>query len=309
MHLTEYNAAHSSHPLLQNMKPAIKKSAALPPDYYNTQLNARAMVPDHPYIFTRWKNESVRIRRTVAGLFDLAYGESEGERLDFFPTNRSDAPLVVFIHGGWWRSLDKSDFSFIAPAFTRAGINVAITNYTLAPAAPIEEIALQQVRALAWLYRHAEQYDFDHNRIIVGGHSAGAHLGAMLMTAIWPMIGSDLPLDLIKGGYLLSGLFDLEPVRLADFANVDLKLTPERVDMLSPARMPQSHPTPFISAVGGLESDEFKRQTALIGSAWKNSFVTDVPVPDANHMTICDALATPGHALHDAVVKLALETR
>jgi arylformamidase len=287
----------------------MKNSAVRTPDYYNTQFNARAMVPDHPWIFTRWKKDSANIRRTVAGLFDLPYGETEGERLDFFPASRSDAPLVVFIHGGWWRSLDKSDFSFIAPSFTRAGINVAITNYTLAPAATLEEITMQQVRALAWLYRHAEQYDFDRTRIIVGGHSAGGHLSAMLMTAIWPAISHDLPLDLVKGGYLMSGVYDLEPVRLADFVNADLKLTPERVGPLSPARMPQSHATPFITTVGGLESEEFKRQTSLIGAAWKDSLVADIPAPAENHMTICDALATPGHALHEAVRKLALDPR
>jgi arylformamidase len=290
----------------------MKKSAALTEhstDYYNAQLNARAMVPDHPTIFTRWKNDSARIRRTAAGLFDLPYGESEYERLDFFPANGSDAPLVVFIHGGWWRSLDKSDFSFIAPAFTRAGINVAITNYTLAPAASLEQIVMQQVRALAWLYRHAEQYDFDRNRIVVGGHSAGAHMTAMLMAAIWPAIGTDLPVDLIKGGFLLSGVFDLEPVRHADFVNVDLKLTPQSVGALSPAHMPQSHPTPFVTTVGGLESEEFKRQTALIGEAWQENLVAGIPAPDLNHMTVCDALATPEHALYEAVRKLAFDAR
>jgi arylformamidase len=290
----------------------MKKSAVLSThstDYYNAQLNARAMVPDHPYIFTRWKDDSARIRRTAAGLFDLPYGESQNERLDFFPANGSDAPLLVFIHGGWWRSLDKSDFSFISPAFTHAGINVAVTNYTLAPAASLEEILLQQVRALVWLYRHAEQYDFDRNRIVVGGHSAGAHMTAMLMTAVWSAIGGDLPVDLIKGGFLLSGVFDLEPVRQADFVNVDLKLTPESVAALSPANMPQSHPTPFITAVGGLESDEFKRQNALIGATWKDNLVADIPAPDCNHMTVCDALSTPEHALYEAVRKLALEPR
>jgi arylformamidase len=290
----------------------MKKSAVLSThstDYYNAQLNARAMVPDHPYIFTRWKDDSARIRRTAAGLFDLPYGESQNERLDFFPANGSDAPLLVFIHGGWWRSLDKSDFSFIAPAFTHAGINVAVTNYTLAPAASLEEILLQQVRALVWLYRHAEQYDFDRNRIVVGGHSAGAHMTAMLMTAVWSAIGGDLPVDLIKGGFLLSGVFDLEPVRQADFVNVDLKLTPESVAALSPANMPQSHPTPFITAVGGLESDEFKRQNALIGAAWQDNLVADIPAHDRNHMTVCDALSTPEHALYEAVRKLALEPR
>ncbi|HYD95190.1 MAG TPA: alpha/beta hydrolase [Noviherbaspirillum sp.] len=273
-------------------------------DYYNQQYNARAMIPDHPYIFTRWLKDSAQVRRTHAALFDLAYGEASGERLDFFPARASGAPLLVFIHGGWWRSLDKSDFSFIAPAFVQAGFNVALTNYTLAPQASIADIVLQQLRALAWLYRNAEQYDFDPGRIMVAGHSAGAHLAAMMMAAVWPVFGADLPHDLVKAGVLLSGLYDLEPVRHAEFVNVDLKLDAENVASLSPAGMPQAHAAPFLTACGGLESEEFKRQTRLLAQRWQNNHAGEVPLPEANHLTICDAFATPGHPLHDASVQL-----
>jgi arylformamidase len=273
-------------------------------EYYSQQYNARAMIPDHPYIFTRWLKDSAQARRTHAALFDLPYGEASGERLDFFPTYRSDAPLLVFIHGGWWRSLDKSDFSFIAPAYTRAGINVALTNYTLAPEASIADIVLQQLRAVAWLYRNAEKYDFDPQRIVVAGHSAGAHLAAMMMAAVWPAFGADLPADLVKGGVLLSGVYDLEPVRHADFVNGDLKLGEDDIARLSPYLMPQSHPAPFVTAFGGQESEEFRRQTGLIADAWKPNHVVDVALPDANHLTICDAFGTAGDALHQETVKL-----
>ncbi|RZI41201.1 alpha/beta hydrolase [Herbaspirillum sp. HC18] len=269
-------------------------------EYYNQQYNARAMIPDHPYVFTRWMKDSAQVRRSQAALFDIAYGEASGERLDFFPTNRSGAPLLVFIHGGWWRSLDKSDFSFIAPAYTRAGFNVALTNYTLAPEASIAEIVMQQLRALAWLYRNSERYDFDPGRIMVAGHSAGAHLAAMMMAAVWPVFGADLPADLVKGGILLSGIYDLDPVQHAEFVNVDLKLKPEDVASLSPSAMPQAHAAPFLTAFGGLESDEFKRQTRLIAQHWQSSHTGDIPLPDANHLTICDAFATQGHPLYEA---------
>ncbi|HJV85514.1 MAG TPA: alpha/beta hydrolase [Noviherbaspirillum sp.] len=273
-------------------------------EYYSQQYNARAMIPDHPYVFTRWLKDSAHARRTHAALLDLTYGDDSGERLDFFPAPRSDAPLLVFIHGGWWRSLDKSDFSFIAPAYTRAGFNVALTNYTLAPQASISDIVRQQLRALAWLYRNAEKYDFDPRRIVVAGHSAGAHLAAMMMAAIWPAFGEDLPRDLVKGGILMSGVFDLDPILHTDFVNVDLKLAEDDVDVLSPARMPQAHDAPFVTACGGLESEEFKRQTALLETAWEAAHRTQVALPDANHLTICDAFATPGHALHAASIEL-----
>jgi arylformamidase len=275
-----------------------------PAEYYSQQYNARAAIPDHPFIFTRWQKESAQVRRTQAALLDLAYGEASGERLDFFPASRSDAPLLVFIHGGWWRSLDKSDFSFMAPAYTRAGYNVALTNYTLAPEASIADIVRQQLRALAWLYRSAEKYDFDRNRIVVAGHSAGAHLGAMMMSALWPTLGDDLPHDLVKGAVLMSGLYDLAPVLHADFVNVDLKLTTDDIHPLSPHLMPQAWPAPFITAVGGLESDEFKRQTTLIAETWQSSHLEDLTVPAANHLTICDAFGTAGHPLHAATIQL-----
>ena len=248
------------------------------------------------------------MRRTSAALFDLAYGEADGERLDFFPAPRSGAPLLVFIHGGWWRSLDKSDFSFIAPAYTRAGFNVALTNYTLAPASSIADIVRQQLRAMAWLYRHADHYDFDPARIVIAGHSAGAHLAAMMMAAVWPAYDPALPADLVKGGILLSGIYDMEPVRHAEFVNVDLKLAEKDIEPISPSGIPQAHPAPFITAVGGLESDEFKRQTALLAQAWKPGHKEDIPLPGANHLTICDAFGTPGEALHEAAVRLISST-
>jgi arylformamidase len=273
-------------------------------DYYSKQYNARASIPDHPYIFTRWTKDSAQVRRTNAALFDIAYGESSAERLDYFPTPRSGAPLLVFIHGGWWRSLDKADFSFVAPAYTKAGYNVALTNYTLAPKASLADIVREQLRALAWLYQHAEAYDFDPGRIVVAGHSAGGHLAAMMMAAVWPALDPSLPADLVKGGVLMSGLYDLDPVRYADFVNVDLKLTEKDIEPLSPAGMPQPHAAPFVTAVGALESEEFHRQTQLLARSWKTSHRADVPLPDVNHLTICDAFATPGHALHAATLDL-----
>ncbi len=271
-----------------------------PADYYTEQYNARAGIPDHPQIFTRWQKESALVRRTHAGLLDLPFGVAAKERLDFYPARRAGAPLLVFIHGGWWRSLDKSDFTFIVPGYRQAGFNVALTNYTLAPEASVEDITRQQLRALAWLYRHADDLEFDRNRIVVAGHSAGGHLAAMMLAAQWPAHAPDLPADLIKAGVLMSGLYDLAPVCHADFVNVDLKLDADSALQLSPACMPQSHPAPFITSVGDLESDEFKRQTALIGTAWASGFRSEIPLQGINHLTICDAFGDPAHPLFRA---------
>ena len=272
--------------------------------FYSRQYNARASIPDHPQIFTRWQHDSALVRRTHAGLLDLPFGSLPGERLDFYPANTPNAPLLVFIHGGWWRSLDKSDFTFIVPGYRREGFNVALTNYTLAPHASVEDITRQQLRALAWLYRNASQYEFDRDRIVVAGHSAGGHLAAMMLAAHWPLWSDDLPMDLVKAGVLLSALTDLDVIRHVDFVAEDLKLTEESIARLSPALMPQSHPAPFITGVGGLESDEFKRQNALIIDRWRSSHQQDVPLEGFNHLTICDAFGNPDNPLFKATCEL-----
>ncbi|SNS71139.1 arylformamidase [Noviherbaspirillum humi] len=279
-----------------------------PTDFYSRQYNARASIPDHPHIFTRWLKESQRVRRNHAALLDLPYGDTPAERLDFFPARGGGAPLLVFIHGGWWRAMDKSDFSFIAPSFVAAGMNVAITNYTLAPTATLDEIVHEQLRALAWLYRHAEQYDFDPERIIVSGHSAGGHLTAMLMAALWPEVGADLPRDLVKAGVVMSGVADLEPLRHVDFLKDDLKLDDARIHRLSPATMPQSHPAPFVTAVGALESEEFHRQAELLAEHWKDNHRANLSLDGINHMTICDAFADPESPLFQATLDLVENT-
>ena len=282
----------------------MKKITRHPASFYEQQYNARASIPDHPQLFQRWADASAVVRQTFPCTLDLRYGAAVAEGLDFFPCGQANAPLLVFIHGGWWRSLDKSDFSFIAPAFMQAGIDVAITNYTLAPAATIEQITLQQIHAVAWLYHHAADYGFDRTRIVLAGHSAGAHLAAMLMATLWPQVGPKLPVDLIKGGILLSGLYDLAPVMHADFVNGDLGLTPARSRALSPSRMPQSHRTPFFTAVGGRESDEFKRQNALIGQHWKKAHAGDILLPEDHHLSICEAFASPTNALCTTAIAL-----
>ena len=272
--------------------------------YYSQQYNARASIPDHPQIFTRWRRDSALARRTQAGLLDLPFGSSASERLDFYPAPTPNAPLLVFIHGGWWRSLDKSDFTFIVPGYRHEGFNVALTNYTLAPHASIEEITRQQLRALAWLYRNAAHYEFDRERIVVAGHSAGGHIAAMMMAARWPQWGDDLPIDLVKAGVLLSALTDLDVIRHVDFVAEDLRLTDDCIARLSPALMPQSHPAPFITGVGDLESDEFKRQNALIIDRWRVNHRKDVPLNGINHLTICDAFGSPEHPLFKETCQL-----
>ena len=277
--------------------------------YFDREYNVRASLPEHPQIFARWAERGAQARRLRACLCDLPYGETPAERLDYFPAQRDAAPLLVFIHGGYWRSLDKSDFSWLAPRFVQHGIALALTNYGLAPATRIEDIVRQQLRGLAWLYRNGDRLGFDPERIVVAGHSAGAHLTAMMLAALWPVFAADLPPTLVKGGLAISGIYDLAPLVHAPFLNSDLRLDERRARALSPVQLPPATSAPLITAVGALESGEFRRQTALIGHAWKSVFVRDVPMPRANHLSVVDELANPGSLLFDAALELVRSTR
>jgi arylformamidase len=271
------------------------------------EYNARAAIADHPQIYARWAEQGASARRRRAGLIDAPYGATASERIDVFPTPRGGAPLLVFIHGGYWRSRDKFDFSWIAPAFVDAGVAVALTNYGLAPATPIEDIARQQLKALAWLWRHAEELELNRDRIVVCGHSAGAHLTVMLMAALWPSFDPALPADLVKGGVAISGIYDLEPLVGLPFLDPDLQLDRPRARWLSPVHLPPATGAPLVTAVGALESSEFRRQTELIRNAWPANARADLLVDGANHLTVCDQLADPSTPLFNATLELALQ--
>lgn len=273
-------------------------------EFCEREYNARAAIAEHAQIFARWAEQAAATRRAGSVLLDLPYGEVDAEQLDLFPAGSGTAPLFVFIHGGYWRSLDKSDFSWIAPPLVDRGIAVALLNYALAPQTSLEDIVRQTLRALAWLYRNADRYGFDRERIYVAGHSAGGHLTAMTMVALWHVYAEDLPRNLVKGGLAISGLYDLEPLVYAPFVNVDLKLDVRRARRLSPAYMRPATPAPLYTAVGALESSEFHRQSALIGKRWMQNVVRDVEVAGCNHLTVCDALADPASPLFDAAVEL-----
>jgi arylformamidase len=273
-------------------------------EFLEREYNVRAAIPDHPQIFARWADQGAATRRLRAGLLNLPYGDTAGERLDLFPARQDSAPLFVFIHGGYWRSLDKFDFSWLAPPFVQRHIAVALLNYGLAPNTTVEDIVRQQLAAIAWLYRNGDRLGFDPERIVVSGHSAGAHLTAMMMAALWPAYDPQLPADLVKGGLAVSGLYDLEPLVHAPFINVDLRLDTRRAQALSPIHLPAATRAPLVTAVGALESSEFRRQNAMISTKWKQNFLRDVPMPACHHLTVIDQLADPDSPLFAAAMEL-----
>lgn len=274
------------------------------PAWLDLQYNNRARIPEHPQIFERWATASALARERSPCSIDLAYGDGPNQSLDVFPATRTGAPVLVFIHGGWWRSLDKRDHSFIAPAFTQAGAMVVVPNYALCPSVGIETIALQLTHALAWVFRNAGRHGGDPKRIVVAGHSAGGHLAAMLLCCRWPQVAPDLPPQLVPSALSISGLFDLEPVAQTPFLQADLQLTPASVERLSPARFPAPAGT-LVAVAGANESEEFLRQNRLIREAWGERAVPVCEtVPGTNHLDVLHALADPQARLHGLTLGL-----
>jgi arylformamidase len=277
------------------------------PEWYDRQYNNRALIPEHPAILQGWadRSASARTRLRDASHLDVPYtarGASDpGERLDIFLPRAGTprpAPVLVHIHGGYWRALDKRDQSFVAEPFVDAGALVVVPNYTLCPAVTIDAIVMQMVHAVAWTWRHAHEYGADAARIVVAGHSAGGHLAAMMQRCLWPDVADDLPANLVRCAVSISGLFDLEPLRHAAFLAGDLRLTEASARRLSPAWMPAPAGT-LVALVGERETDEFRRQNRLIRERWGLGVVTVCEeVPGRHHLDILDDLVDPAQRMH-----------
>lgn len=275
----------------------------LTPEYCEKQYNNRAAVPEHPQIIARWISESATVRAKQRCELDLEYGPSYLEKLDLFFADGNSKALLVFIHGGYWRASDKSDFSFIAAPFTRRGITVASINYGLAPQVRVDDIVHQCRAAVAWLAQNAYRYGADASKLYVSGNSAGGHLSAMMAATHWPSVSTLLPTDLIKGAVCISGLYDLEPIRYTSI-NQEARLDAAAVKRLSPALLQPQRNMPIVMAVGGNESDEFKRQNKLLIDCWSGCAMQDVPVPGTNHFTVVGEFANAESALHQATLTL-----
>lgn len=267
--------------------------------------NNRALVPEHATHFANWRAASAQTRATQRVFQDVAYGTGLNESLDIFPAQAPDAPVVVFIHGGYWRSLDKSDHSFVAPTFIQQGACVVVPNYALCPVVTIPQIVLQMVKCLAWVARNIHRFGADARRLSVIGHSAGGHLATMLLTCDWPTYGQDLPPQLVRKVMSLSGLYELESVRATPFLTDSLRLTEADAVRCSPAWLRAPQDAVLYTVAGAAESDEFVRHNSLMQQAWGPQIV---PVSETqeglNHFSILEALVEPGQRVNQLALQL-----
>ena len=274
-------------------------------DFLDRQYNPRTQVPDFADYFTRWKASARVSRELLHGRLDLAYGAAPSEKLDFFAADEADTPLLVFIHGGYWRALDKADFSWIAPAYAAAGVSVAVLNYGLAPGTPIPEIVEQVRRASVWLYQNAPSLGVDRRRIACSGHSAGGHLTGMMLGTDWTRVAPQLPAHLFAAAVAISGVFDLGPLTQAEFLRHDLRLDVASARAISPAFLPLRNDVALLRAVGADESAEFHRQSKLLAEHWPSVCTSDLmDVSGCNHLSVCEAFATKGNPLFEATLAL-----
>ena len=275
---------------------------------YEAEYNNRARVPEHNEIFARWTSEAAAYReaRKADAKLDRKYGTSPRQHVDVFPNinGGDDAPLAVFIHGGYWRSLDPSQFSQMAAGPNAHGIDVAVAGYDLCPHVSIAEI-IEQIRAACLaLYRKHKK------RLTVYGHSAGGHLAACMAGTDWENISPDVPADLVPAAYSLSGVFDLTPL-LKVSMNQELRLDDKQAHAVSPLFWKIPPGRTFDAAVGALESSEFLRQSRIIADGWgAQKAMTDYEeIAGKNHFTIVDALSDPKSKMVARIVELSRQTQ
>lgn len=268
------------------------------------QYNLRASHPDREPVYASYDERSLDFRKTALGEYDVPYGPAERQRLDIFPSADKAARVLVFFHGGYWRTLDKSVFSFMAEPFVAAGWSVVLVNYTLAPDASIDEIVDQAAQSLV-----AVRDRFPKSRgIVLSGHSAGGQLALMTLlndgegaAASGSRNGSEV-LSPIVAGLTISGVFDLEPIRHTTINDL-VRLDADSAARNSPIGRIAPSSVPLFVAAGAKETNEFRGQSRRFATSWRafGNRAELYLVDGANHFTILGALADTGGAFQQTV--------
>lgn len=271
----------------------------------DAQYNNRDKVADAGAIAERWMAKGAEARSQLSCDLDIAYGPHDRHRVDIFPAARPDAPILAFIHGGYWHSRDKTLVHFLAPTFVAADVTFVSIGYRLCPEVTVADVFADVAAAFDWIHANGETVGGRADRMHVAGHSAGGHLAAMLC-------GPSGRPDILKGGCSVSGLHDLEPIRLC-FLNEQLHLGAGDVAALSPIALARGVPKtaklpPLIATVGMDEGPEYLRQRDELVANLRASGQPALPVDveGGNHFTALEAFGDPHHALCLAMLRQIL---
>jgi arylformamidase len=272
---------------------------------YEKEYDNRARVPEHPQIFAAWardgeayRQEALAEKRAELG---LRYGPGTRQTIDlFFARPGTEAPLALFVHGGWWRSLEPTSFSQMARGLNAHGINVAVAGYDLCPQVTIATIIDEIRAACLFLWSRFGR------RLLVYGHSAGGHLTGAMLATNWTALDAKAPATLVPAGLSISGVFDLVPL-VSVSVNQDLRLDTKEARRISPVLWEGPRGLVLDALVGGLESAEFLRQSRLIADAWGKAGVTTryEEVAGTNHFTVLAPLIDPASPMVKRLIALA----
>ena len=246
-----------------------------------------------------------RARKRWRFKLDVPYGRSTAESVDlFFPDAAGPAPVEVFFHGGYWRMMDKRDFSYIADGFGPHGRLTVIVNYALVPTVSLDELVAQCQRAMAWVHRSIAGFGGDPGQVSISGHSAGGHIVAMLLAAGWEEQRGTQPRGIVRAATALSGLYDLEPIRLG-FLNDILGLSLEVAERNSPCRLRPRIRAPLLLGVGGREGTEYIRQSKEFAAAWAaEGYAPALQIFEQDdHFTLREQLGDPESAVVSSMMR------
>lgn len=259
----------------------------------DAQYNASLKLANPASAAQHYVEAAQRARDTLPCHLDVPYGPTLAETLDIFPASQPNAPVFVFIHGGYWRAFTSKEFSGVALGLNALGITTVVVNYALCPSVSLDEITRQARASVAWVVRNIATYGGDPQRIAIGGHSAGAHLAAMCLQTPWAQ-DYGLPENPIAAALLFSGLYDLAPLRYS-YLQPQIQLDEGLIQRNSPAFRARACPTPTWITWGGEESTEFARQSELLHTASQalGNPTELAPIPNANHFTVIHGLESP----------------
>ena len=272
------------------------------PDEMEYQYNPRVSVPEYPELAKVRAAQARKVRERAKSWLNVPYGSSPRELLDIYAADKPGGPVLIYIHGGYWRSGSKEDNCNFVPTFTQRGATVVLVEYDLCPQVTVSDIVRQTRASIAWVYRNIMRYSGDPGRIFISGHSAGGHLTAMALANDWTKEG--LPRDMIKGAVATSGVYDLDMVMKISVQE-QAQLTPELAKANSPFLHPPLVRCPLVVAVGGAEPQGWQQMSEDYFQFCKQSGMNAeyLVVPGANHYTMTEKLLDETNPLTQAVLK------